>query len=134
MEGKILSLLNFNLVTVSPYRFLERYGKLAGIEEKGMLLARYLLELALVEYKMLKHIPSNLACSSIYLVNKILKKEGWPEHLAKSCKYTDAQIRPCAKELCLILQNAAKNSLQAARKKYSSTKFSEVAKLHFDKI
>ena len=134
MEGKILSILNFNLVTASPYRFLERYGKLAGLEEKGMLLARYLLELTLVEYKMLKYIPSHLACSSIYLVNKIFKKEGWPEQLGKSCKYNDAEIRPCAKELCLLLQNAAKSSLQAARKKYSSVKFSEVAKLYFDKI
>ena len=134
MEGKIICLLKFNLITVSPYKFLERYGKLAGLEEKGMLLARYLLELTLVEYKMLKYIPSHLACSSIYLVNKIFKKEGWTEQLVKSCNYTDAQIRPCAKELCLILQNAAKSSLQAARKKYSSTKFSEVAKLQFDKI
>jgi len=90
MEGKILSLLHFNLVTVSPYRFLERYGGLAGLDEKGMFLARYLLELSLVEYKMLKFIPSNLACSAIYLVNKIFKKEGWPESLVKSCKYTEA--------------------------------------------
>ena len=134
MEGQILSSLNFNLTTPSAYRFLERYTKVAGLDEKSFQLARYLLELAFIEYKMLKYVPSNLACSAIYLVNKIQKKEGWSNVLVKHAKYSETQLRPCAKDLCILLQNAGKSNLQAVRRKFSSTKFLEVAKIQLDKL
>jgi len=134
MEGKIIAQLNFNLTTTSPYRFLERYAKVAGFDEKNFNLARYLLELALVDYKMIKYLPSNLACSAIYLVNKIHKREGWSDVMIKHGCYTESQIRPCAKDLCLLLQNAGKGNLQAVKRKFTSTKFLEVAKIQLDKL
>jgi len=134
MEGKIISCLNFNLTTPSSFRFLERYSRVAGFDEKSFHLARYLTELASVEYKMLKYNPSTLACSAIYLVNKIQKKEGWSDLLVKHGKYTETQLRPCAKDLCILLQNAGKSNLQAVRRKFSSAKFLEVAKIQLDKL
>jgi cyclin B len=134
MEGKIIAALNFNLTTPSSYRFLERYAKVAGFDEKAFQLARYLLELATVEYKMIKYLPSNIACSAVYLVNKIHKKEGWSDLMIKHGKYSETQIRPCAKDLCILLQNASKSNLQAVKRKFSSTKYLEVAKIQLDKI
>lgn len=134
IEGRILSCLCFNLTTPSSYRFLERYAKVASFDEKSVHLTRYLLELALVEYKMLKYSPSNIACSAIYLVNKIQKKEGWSDLMVKHSKYNEIQLRPCAKDLCILLQNASKSNLQAVRRKFSSTKFLEVAKIQLDKL
>jgi len=134
MEGKIIACLNFNLTTPSSYRFLERYAKVAGFEDRSFNLARYLIELATVEYKMMKYTQSNLACSAIYLVNKIQKKEGWSELMIKHGKYSETQLRPCAKDLCILLQNAAKSNLQAVRRKFSSTKYLEVAKITLDKL
>ena len=40
-------------------------------------------------------------------------------------------MKDCARDICLILNNSEKNSLQAVRKKFSSAKFLEVAKLKF---
>lgn len=134
MEGRILSSLNFNLTTPSAYRFLERYAKVASFDDKSFQLARYLLELSLIEYKMIKYNPSNLACSAIYLVNKIQKKEGWSNVMGKHAKYSETQLRPCAKDLCILLQNAGKGTLQAVRRKFSSAKFFEVAKIQLDKL
>lgn len=134
MEGKIISALNFNLTFTSAFRFLERYAKVAGFDEKSFNLARYCLELSLIEYKMLKYIPSNLACSAIYLVNKINKKEGWSDLMVKQAKYNEGQVRPCAKDLCLLLQNSGKNNLTSLKRKFSSTKFLEVAKIQLDKL
>lgn len=54
MEGKILSALEFNITTPSSYRFLERFGALANLDERNFMLARYLIELALVDYKLIK--------------------------------------------------------------------------------
>jgi len=134
MEGKIISCLNFNLTTPSSYRFLERYSQVAGFDEKSFCLARYLLELATVEYKMMKYTPSTIACSAVYLVNKIQKKEGWTDLLVKYGKYTESQLRPCAKDLCILLQNAGKSNLQAIRRKFSSAKYFEVAKIQLDRL
>ena len=46
-------------------------------------MARYLLELALVEYSMLKYSPANVAASAIYLAAKIFKvKNFWNDIVA----------------------------------------------------
>jgi len=133
MEGKILGCLNFNLTTPSSLKFLERYAMLAQTDEKMLNMAKYLLELALVEYKMLKYSPSNIACSAIYLINKINKREGWPSNMAKNTKYAETQLRPCAKDLCMLLQNVGKSSLQAVRRKFSSSKYTQASKIQLDK-
>jgi cyclin B len=59
MEFHILSTLDFSISSPSSYRFLERFGKIANANSKQLCLARYLIELPLIEYRMLKHCPSN---------------------------------------------------------------------------
>lgn len=132
MEGKILSSLNFKLTHTSALRFLERYMLVAQLDERAANLARYLVELSLVEFRMQKHAHSNLACAAIYLVNKLNRREAWSEAMVRTSKYQESQIRTCAKELCFLLQNAPKASLQAVRRKFSSSKFNEVAKIQLD--
>lgn len=133
MEGRILGCLKFNLTTPSSLKFLERYAMVARLDEKMLNMAKYLLELALVEYKMIKYTPSNIACSAIYLVNKIHKKEGWSSLMIKQGKYSETQLRPCAKDLCILLQNVGKSSLQAVRRKFSSNKYTQASKIQIDK-
>lgn len=59
MESALLSVLDFNICAPSSYRFLERFSKIAQATNQQFLLARYLIELPLIEYRMLKHSPSN---------------------------------------------------------------------------
>lgn len=132
MEGNILSALDFNLTFTSSLRFMERYAHLCNFDEKTNFLTRYLLELSLIEYKMLRYSQSNIASSAIYLVKKIKKHDGWNNVLIRNTKYNESEVRQCAKELCLILQNIEKSNLQAVRKKFSSTKFLEVAKIKLE--
>lgn len=73
MEYTILSALEFNLTNPSSYRFLERFFKVSESENMALFnLSRYLIELPLIEYRMLKYNPSNIACSALFLANKIL--------------------------------------------------------------
>ena len=67
MEQSILSVLDFNVTTPSSYRFLERFAKVINADTPLFNLARYLIELPLIEYRMLKYSPSNIAASAIYL-------------------------------------------------------------------
>ncbi len=49
------------------------------------MMARYLLELAIVEYSMIKYSPSNIAASALYLACKIFKlPNAWNKKVAES--------------------------------------------------
>jgi hypothetical protein len=69
-----LSKLGFNVTTPSAFRLLERYNKLVIADDIIINLSRYLIELPLIEYKMLKYQPSMIAASAVYLSMKILKR------------------------------------------------------------
>ena len=104
MESKILLSLDFNITVASPLKFFDRYARLIAEDKKVYLMGRYLLELALVDFRFIKYQPSNLAASALYLANKIfLKIECWNETIAYHSKYNEYDVRPCAKELCIVL-------------------------------
>lgn len=67
MESSILSTLEFNITSPSTFRFLERFAKVINADTPLFNLARYLIELPLIEYRMLKYTPSNTAASALYL-------------------------------------------------------------------
>lgn len=53
-----------------------------------------------------------MAASALYTANKILKRSpAWGENMIKYCHYREQDLRPCAKELVVVLQNSEKNSL-----------------------
>jgi G2/mitotic-specific cyclin-B, other len=138
----MLMMLDFNIVNPSSYRFLERFSKIAGLNSKQFNLARYLIELPLIEYRMLKYIPSNLAASAVYLTLKILPKQdennqevkvpAWEDKMQEHTGFTENNLKPCAKDLCILLQGIEKCSLQAVRKKFSHPAFNEVALIRLE--
>ena len=93
-------MLDFNIQITSSFRFLERYSKVAKTDMVIFNLSRYLIELSLVNYKMLKYTNSNLAASALYLSLKMTKnQQPWSDQLTKHSHYKESQIRQCAKEL-----------------------------------
>jgi cyclin B len=48
-------------------------------------------------------------------------------------QFHEGQLRPCAKELCLLLEKSDTTSLQAVKKKFSCPKFLEVAKIRVER-
>ena len=134
MEGKILEVLKFNLLTHSANFFLERFAQLTDCTEKALMLARYLLELSLVEYKMIKFSPIHLASSAVYLSKKLFKLENpWTDTLQRNTNMTEAEVRICAKDMCLLLQYSDKNNLQAVKRKFSTPKFLGISKVQLEK-
>jgi cyclin B len=67
MEQKILFALDFDVKSHSQFRFLERYAKHANLTEEATLFSQYLLEIALLDYRTLKHLPSVHASAAIYI-------------------------------------------------------------------
>jgi cyclin B len=62
-----LTTLDFNITTPSPYRFLERFTKVINADTPLFNLARYLIELPLIEYRMLKYSPSLLSAAALFV-------------------------------------------------------------------
>ena len=132
IEREMLRVLEYNVTITSPYRFLERYNRLQRSSEDGFYLSQYMIELGLLDYRMLKYKPSLLAASAIFLSNKFLKNsEAWPSVLRENSTYRDIDLKTCAKDLCVLLQNANNKNLQSLKKKFSSKSFNQVATLNF---
>lgn len=131
MEVCILKALKFNICCPTAMNFLDRYQSANGCTDAHKHLAQYLLELSLVEYKMLKYGPSHLAAAAILLSNKLLRRPSWTPTLVRYTSLTEPVLKDCAKELCALLENAEASPLQATRKKFSQLTFHSVAKLNF---
>ena len=125
MEFEILQALDFEVTFPSSFIFLNRYAKLLRADDVTKALARYLIELPLIEYRMLKYKPSMIAASAIYVAFHILKKK-IHESLSDATQYTESGIRSCAKDLCILFHGINKINLQAVKKKFSSSKFYKV--------
>ena len=128
MEAKILLLLEYRITAASPHRFLERFEEVTGSKDATIHLAHYLLELALLDYKMLRYKASVAAAAALFLSRKIHDNvEAWSIGLFERTNLSEVELRACAKDLVILAQNAEKSSLQAVRKKFALSKFSEVS-------
>lgn len=129
-EAVVLRLLEYNITTPSAYVFLGRFAKVAGVNPHTETLAWYLLELALVEYKMLKYRASLVAAAALFLASKIdQKSQPWSLELTADTHYSEAELKSCAKDLCILAQGAEKSSLQAVRRKFMLPKYLEVSRV-----
>merc|ERR1712037_1037025 len=76
MEMKILQTLKFSLFEPLSIHFLRRYSKAGDVDVLQHSLAKYALELALVEYELVPVPGSKLAASALCLALLLLEVEG----------------------------------------------------------
>jgi cyclin B len=129
MESEILYKLDFEIVTVSAFRFLERFSLSLEPNQKCFFLCQFLLELALVDCRL--NYPSSLkATSVIVLSRKILKLDPvMPFNLQKASGYPREMLENCIKDLCTIIEASKRSTLREVRSKFSNSKYQEVSKL-----
>jgi cyclin B len=82
---------------------------------------------------MLRFSNSNLAASALYLSLKMTRHlNPWTEVLVTHTQYSEQAVRPCAKELFIILQEAQHSNLEAVKKKFATPKFGEVSRIRLE--
>ena len=89
MEYDVLAVLDFDLLHVSPYDFLTRLFQISENSKKLFYLAEYLIEITLLEYKMIIYSSLVKASCSIYIARKILKENdeiAWKESFVNFTK------------------------------------------------
>ena len=71
MERKMLNSLYFNIARPLPLHFLRRGSKAAEADAGMHTLAKYIMELAMLEYNMVALLPSALAAAALLLSLKV---------------------------------------------------------------
>ena len=96
MERDILRTLEFDLTTPTSYRFLQRFCKVAKASDRLFHLAQYLIELSLIEQRMLEYPPSMLAASALLLAIRILYRDmhHWTPQMSEFTQYSEQQLKP----------------------------------------
>ena len=96
-------------------------------------MAQYLLELALVDYKLLQYKSSLKAASALYLSDKILKQEIEWNEVVEKIGYPKSELKNCSKDLMILMQLSHKSTLTAVRKKFNRPKYLLVSKIKVSK-
>ncbi len=127
MEYEILKKLEFNITNPSSLRFLEIYNFYLKLDNKIYFLAKYFLELSLVNYKQIKFLPSIIATSAIYLSKKqdVLFDEN---ELWNITGYSFNDIEECYLRLKEYIFHLDNTQYLAVKRKYSSEKYFSVSK------
>jgi transcription initiation factor TFIIIB Brf1 subunit/transcription initiation factor TFIIB len=132
LEFAILQKLNFSLTYPSIFRFMERYARIAQVNERTQMLAQYLCDSCLLDCTLMKEKPSKLAAISLYAAQRIMKGGSasiWNATLTKNTYYKEEEVKGMAVDLIQFVKNVEQSSLQSIVKKYSSPKLLEVASL-----
>merc|ERR1711936_205029 len=76
MEIEVLTVLAYDLGRPLPLHFLRRNSKAGGVDALTHTLAKYAMELSLVEYEMAHVKPSILAAAALAISLKVLDQSG----------------------------------------------------------
>lgn len=137
MEMVIFRELDFQLSKPLSIHFLRRFSKAAKSDDINHIMAKYLMELASLDYNMCHYHPSEIAAASLYLSLKLFPtgnkdketRSVWTETLQYYTRYTNLHLRPIVIELITLLKTVSSptNKLKAVFTKYSSSKNDRIA-------
>ena len=123
MEHLILKVLSFDVAVPTANLFCEKFLKDCDADDQTKCLAMYLTELTMLETESyLKHVPSVIAASAVYLARLTLGQDPWPCSLQDSTGYQPSDFEECLQSLHQSHSNAPTCPQQAIREKYKQDK------------
>jgi len=135
-ELKILRALNFQMFQPISLNFLRRFSKAGDVDVLQHNLAKYALEVGLLDYSLVSIPNSLLAASALYLSLLLLEPSDftntvWNSSLAFYSQYTREDLVSISAMLAggIVSISRKSSKLQAVKTKYQSAKFLKVADL-----
>ncbi|CAM4670073.1 G2/mitotic-specific cyclin-B1 [Lepidochelys kempii] len=131
MERKILQALDFALGRPLPLHFLRRASKIGEVDLEQHTLAKYLMELSLVDYEMVHYPPSQIAAAAFCLALKVLNGGEWTLTLEHYMSYTESTLHPVMQHMAknVILVNQGLTKHMTVKNKYASSKNAKISTL-----
>ncbi|XP_070758811.1 G2/mitotic-specific cyclin-B2-like [Enoplosus armatus] len=129
MEQVVLRTINFQLGRPLPLHFLRRASKVANSDVERHTLAKYLMELTLVDYDMVHYRPSEIAAASLCLSQLLLDGLPWSPTQEHYSTYDEAHLKPIMQHIAknVVTVNGGKTKFQAVKNKYSSSKLMKIS-------
>mmetsp|Transcript_5542 Transcript_5542/g.8642 ORF Transcript_5542/g.8642 Transcript_5542/m.8642 type:complete len:406 (-) Transcript_5542:138-1355(-) len=132
MECTMLTALNFQVVVPTTLNFMDRLQRVNCCDGAHRELVQYIVEIALLDVRMIRYLPSHLAAAALLLSNLLLgRRPAWPAVMAQHSRYVESSLQLCVEELRVLLEAVPTNSLQAVRKKYALSEHQFVARMTF---
>ena len=123
MERAVTAALQFKLTTPTPFPLIARLFEVTDADELTRNTAFFFLEHAVLDYKHLNFLPSQLANASMYLANLTLRRsDPWHYTLQHYSTSTFEEFRHCAAALLEFTRLTTDSKYQAIRRKYSSSR------------
>uniref|UniRef100_W5KXG5 G2/mitotic-specific cyclin-B1 n=1 Tax=Astyanax mexicanus TaxID=7994 RepID=W5KXG5_ASTMX len=131
MEMNILRVLKFSFGRPLPLQFLRRASKIGEVTAEHHTLAKYFVELTMVDYDMVHFAPSQVASAAFALMLKVFNCGEWTPTLQFYMGYAEDSLIP-------VMQHIAKNVVKvneglskhlAVKNKYSSQKQMRIASI-----
>ncbi|CAE6455160.1 unnamed protein product [Rhizoctonia solani] len=125
-EKYILRTLGWDLSYPNPMSWLRRASKADAYDVQTRTMAKFLVEVSVVEEKLLKCTPSLLSAAALWLARLILDREEWNANLEHYSGYSEEALLPCANTMLnyIVQPPSAHESLW---KKYSGKKYFKCA-------
>ncbi|KIJ91736.1 hypothetical protein K443DRAFT_114658 [Laccaria amethystina LaAM-08-1] len=124
-ERYILKTLNWDLRSPGPMNWLRRGSKADHSETKARTIAKYLIEIGCLEWRLVAVVPSLISAAALWLARLTLGREEWTPNLAHYTTYSEEEILPTAK---IMLEYILTNPIQheSLYKKFSSRRYFRV--------
>ncbi|XP_061386169.1 G2/mitotic-specific cyclin-B3 [Musca vetustissima] len=130
MEMATLKVIQFDLGIPLSYRFLRRYARCAKVPMPTLTLARYILELSLMDYDCITFSDSKMACAALFMALRLHgDAQPWTSTLIYYTGYKLADFADIVPILNAGLHRKPKGTIKTIRSKYSHKIFHEVAKV-----
>ncbi|CAE7203135.1 unnamed protein product [Rhizoctonia solani] len=124
-EKYLLRALGWDLSYPNPMGFLRRANKAEDYDGNTRMLAKFLIEISVVEERLLKYTPSTLAAAGLWLARLILDKPDWNANLEHYSGYSESKLVRCANVMVNFLLQPIKH--ESFWRKYSKKKYMRCA-------
>jgi len=135
MECTMLATLSFKIVVPTAAHFFDHLATTNGCDTVHRSCAQYLLELGLLDSRMLQYKPSHTVAAAFLLSNELFARSPmWPDAMIHQARNSEQSLRQCAEELRQLWKAdsaGAGGQLQAVHKKFSTPQYHSVAKKSF---
>lgn len=120
-ERYVLQVLDFQLCYPNPMHFLRRASKADSYDIYTRTVAKYFMEIPLVDHRFMACPPSLISATALFLAKKMLSRGDWDANLVHYSGYKETQLRKWAELMLDYL--AQEPAHDAFFKKYASKKF-----------
>ncbi|KAH8101840.1 cyclin-like protein [Cristinia sonorae] len=124
-ERYILKTLDWNMSFPNPIHFLRRISKADDYNVHSRTIAKYLLEIQCLEWRLIAAPPSLIAAAAIWLARLILGNIDWTPNLAHYSSYPESALIPTANLMLNYILKPIRH--QSFFKKYAGKRFLKVS-------